>query len=101
MTVMLDSYRSPAEWLVVADDEAAAIASTPHPRAALSAVAIARANIGLPFGVVGDDDVELSVEDALTIAAAYGGGEFDHPEMAAVVAALCVLRDHIDPARTV
>lgn len=42
--------------------------------------------------IVGVDKRELTINEALTIADHYGGGEFDN-EVAGIVEALCVIRD--------
>lgn len=41
-----------------------------------------------------DELDDLTLDEALTIAEVYGGGEFDG-EMGDIVSALCVLRDHV------
>jgi hypothetical protein len=94
MAVMLDTLSRRTNWVIVDDEVAAQIAATDDPAQALFFHVDAMEDAGEPLPIVGDDETDLSLADAMTIAGTYGGGEFDG-EIGAVVAALCALRDHI------
>lgn len=95
MTVRLDSIGDPTVWYLIDDDTAAEIdGCDADPDDYFAALVGFLDDSGEPLPVVGEDITAISLQDALTIAGTYDGGEYDG-EQAGIVLALVTLREHM------